>query len=108
VGESTLFDRIAQGEASKADAISRVVAGTDAEWRAAALAVIWRLALRGEPFTTDDVWGRLTGYATPEPRAMGGVIKSAQAIGMIKPTGEWVLSSRPACNRRPVRVWVKA
>ena len=65
--------------------------------------------LRDE-FTTDDVWDILDGYAmsTHERRAMGPVMKKAQKLGLVVPTGQFILSHRPVCNKRPVMVWKSA
>lgn len=58
--------------------------------------------------TTDDVWEALNkvGIASPpEPRAMGGAMRQAASRGLIAPTDQFELSKRPACHRRPVKVW---
>ncbi len=36
---------------------------------------------------------------------MGAVMKRAQKNGWIKPTGQYVMSERVQCHRRPVMVW---
>lgn len=91
-------------------AIAEAEAHADERWFAQALAVVRVLALRGEPFTTDDVWARLERMetSTHEPRAMGAVMRRAKAAGLCRPTDDYRPSVRPEHHRGPVRVWVSA
>jgi len=61
-----------------------------------------------DEFTTDDVWSYFEDnkiVLTHDGRALGGAMKRAEALGLIAPTDRFVSSDRPACHRRPVRVW---
>lgn len=65
-----------------------------------------RLA-NGGTFSTDDVWAFLGDGAESigEPRAMGAAMRMAAEEGLIEATNEFRPSDRPACHRRPVRLW---
>lgn len=79
-----------------------------AEWVSRAVDVVHTVALHRGIFTTDDVWAALaqTPLGPPrEPRAMGAVMRAAKSQGICAPTDNWFLSRRPACHRRPLRVW---
>lgn len=95
----------AAGDARRDEAIERVALPVPAqEWIDHAVGVIRVLARECDRFTTDDVWMRVD-HRPPEPRAMGAAMMAAKAAGVIAPTMEYVLSQRPDCHRRPVRVW---
>lgn len=96
------------GEELRDEAISQVESAMNRQWRNIALCAVRVLADRGDPFTTDDVWekvSRLT-ITTHEPRAMGAVMQRAAKLGLIKATDRTVQSRRPRCHARPVRVWM--
>lgn len=84
-------------------AIARVAAATPPTWAAVTRQVVLRLARSGQPFTTDDVWRRVS--HPPEPRALGAVMVALQKAGKIRPRDEWRLSERRECHARPIRVW---
>lgn len=96
------------GAAERDAGIVAAAIGADPEWARAALHAVAWVAERRERFTTDAVWGvleRFQVYPPREPRAMGPVIKRAQAEGWIDPTDEFRPSVRPVCHRQPIRVW---
>jgi hypothetical protein len=67
-------------------AIDRAEAGAGSEWMTLALAAVRRVAARGRPFSTNDVWTELgEDAATHEPRAIGAVMRRAAHAGMIQP-----------------------
>jgi hypothetical protein len=71
-----------------------------------ALLVVARVARWQATLTSDDVWSAMPeGLSTPEPRALGAVMRQGARDGLIQPTESWVLSTRAVCHRRPLRVW---
>ena len=91
----------------KEEAIARVEANANEEWKQAAYLAMYFVARQQEYLTSDDVWsGLVDGSAsTHEPRAMGAILKRAAKEGIIVATDDWRVSSRPECHGRPVRVW---
>jgi hypothetical protein len=87
------------------EAIKQVEINAAEDWLSEADAAVDILAAARISFTTDDVWQKLT-TKTHEPRAMGAVMLRAARDGLIKSTGQWAESNRPASHRRPLRVWV--
>lgn len=69
-------------------------------------AIVRHLARSGVEFTTDDVWSKMTGIFTSEPRALGAVMTRLAKAGIIEKTGIYVASSRVECHARPIPVWV--
>lgn len=98
-----------QGELYRDEAIARVERHAAPDWKAEAWDAVQVVAARAEEFTTDEVWAELAqrrnGASTHEPRAMGAIMRNAEAAGLIEPTERWRLSDRAACHRRPMRVW---
>jgi hypothetical protein len=98
-------------QVSLEDEVQRVIdsagAFADPKWYKEAEATVTLLCRRGEDFTTDDVWQLMehTGLKTPEPRAMGSIMRQLSKERLIVPTGMYRKSLRPACHRRPVAVW---
>lgn len=74
------------------------------DWRNRADVEMRRLVTRGEPFTAADLIDR-TGMP-PSPNAVGAVFHTAKRAGLIKGTGRWVKSRRPASHARDLREWV--
>jgi len=78
------------------------------KWRETALDAV-RVLIGGgfTQLTSEDIWLQLKawGVQTTEGRAMGGVLREAAALGLIKPTEAWVKSQDPIRHARPVRVW---
>lgn len=100
-----LWDR-QEGDRRKRDGIARAQQGADVEWEAAAHRAVLACCLSLPTFTTDDVWQRIPShYQTPEARAMGPIMVAARKAGHVVETPDFRLSQRPACHRRPVRVW---
>jgi len=99
-------NQLTMGELLRERAIKAVGLSNDVFMRAADKA-IRAVALNHETFTTDLVWFCLDdwGYSTEEPRALGAAMRVAQKDDIIYPTDSWELSIRPACHRRPLRVW---
>lgn len=90
-------------DAAKERGIDRAERGAGEAWMTAALAAVRRLARERVTFTTDDVW-QLVGQP-PEPRAMGAAMRAAGKLKLAEPTGNFEMSRRAACHRRPLRVW---
>lgn len=88
-------------------AIDAAGAFSNPDWYNQAEIVVQRLIHQGTYFTTDDVWELLkdSGYTTPEPRALGSVIRQFARYKQIIPTGSYRKSTRPECHRRPLAVW---
>lgn len=73
-----------------AQALDAVERGTSPAWAAQAVQAVAHLADLGRPFTSDDVWDRLTdlGVEAPaEPRALGPIVKAALREGRIRLEG---------------------
>lgn len=96
-------------EKQKDQAIRNAEMGADFEWFDEATEAVEVLIRRGEEFTSDRVWQLMkhTGLKTPEPRAMGAVIRQFVKAKKIRQVG-YRPSSRPECHRRPLAVWVSA
>lgn len=90
------------------EALTRVEANANDEWKATAVRIVTRLAESGYLFTTDDVWGMLEAadVHTHEPRALGAIMRSLAKNGKIMDAGGYRNSTRPECHQRPVKVWV--
>ena len=96
-----------EGIKARDEAIERVERGADADWYASALNAATGIALKVLEFTTDDVWLALEGVSatTPEPRAMGAVMRKLRADGVVANTYTQRVSRRPECHARPFTVW---
>jgi hypothetical protein len=98
-----------EGERRKREAIDRVETNADERWKAAAAEVVRKVALGREEFTTDRIWGVLerefSTLETPEPRAMGAVMRRAAKDGLIEKTDRHLPTARPEAHRRPIPVW---
>jgi hypothetical protein len=106
VGQIELFD--AGAGAERRDEAISAAEQSEPGFCAAAIMAVMRVAKRLPLFTTDDVWMELQsdGVGAPvEPRAMGAVMRSARMQGIAEPTDRVSSSERPACHRRPLRVW---
>lgn len=101
--QGSLFDAKASAEA-RDRAIDQVERAADPDWKATALAAVLQLARSRPELTTDDVWA-IAPCTTEEPRALGAIMRQAEALGAIKATERWIQSDRVACHRRPLRVW---
>ena len=104
----TLGERIAAGEAARDEGITRAEEHAPDVWWELAWGCVRAVAAVKAEFTTDDVWELLEAQpapAPPEPRAMGAIMRRAKRERLAEPTDRTKLSTRPACHRRPVRVW---
>ena len=89
-------------------AIAQVATNTDPTWATDIENIITRLAT--DTFTTDDIWQAATdaNLTMPhEPRALGAILHRLARRRIIVATNQYVPSLRPACHRRPIRVWRK-
>lgn len=95
------------GEANKADGMTRAWNNANTAWRDAACSIVRNLAVTCREFTSDHVWAELDalGFRTQEHRAMGAVMRAAALDGLIVKTDRVVPTNRPCANRRPVAVW---
>ena len=102
-----LFDWKTDADAAAAEAIERVGANADADWKRQARQAIRAVLLTHDEFTTDDVWDLLDreNVKTHDRRAMGAIIREFSRNGAIAATGTYVKSSRVECHSRPVAVW---
>lgn len=77
----------------------------NAEWRAMALEQVYRVALRKEEFTANDVRDLVENspLKTHDKRAMGGVMKTAQKMGWIHPSGRSIPSK--VGHLVPILIW---
>lgn len=102
-----LLDLIAATEA-RDEALRRVATNTDPTWATDIENIITRLAT--DTFTTDDIWQAATDANLDmphEPRALGAILHRLARRRIIVATNQYVPSLRPACHRRPIRVWRK-
>lgn len=78
----------------------------------AMLVAIRSVARRMPKFTTDDIWRHLAAHnlsaftAIGDRRRLGGLMLSAERLGLCKPIEEWRTSTSSVCHSRPKRVWV--
>lgn len=95
------------GEALKQEGMANVEEGAGAEFRDLALDAVFRVASFRKEFVSDDVWVALDGQAAgrADNRALGPVMRRAQGLGWIAPTGMFVLTAQARRHRSPVRVW---
>lgn len=90
------------------EAMDRVEAHADEDWKAMAMQAVQELARYPAPFTTDAVWALLRHWeVTPphEPRAMGPIMMKAVRLGLIVPTGEYKQSTSVVNHARNLRVY---
>ena len=92
-----------------AEAVEASWAAADAEWKAIALQTVYDLARRRRTFIAEEVSEVMATthphVRTREPRALGAVMRRAQADGIIEATGNYVTTRRSTRNASPVRVW---
>ena len=103
--QGELFD-FDEGGRRKEDALARVTAGANSDWKSAAFEAVRKTAENFETFIVDDVWGHIEpGHATRDNRAMGPVMLRAQAAKIIASTDFFSRSRRVTCHQSPRRVW---
>jgi hypothetical protein len=98
--------------AAREEGIATADAHADYQWKADMTDIIEHVARSFESFTTDDVWNVWSMWykkgetiPTHDHRALGGLMRQAQAYDWIIPSDEWRLSKQVSCHRRPKRVW---
>lgn len=97
-----------QATIARDEAIERGWQNASEKFRGYALQAIVVLSETEDEFTTDDVWeyfGDNEITVAHDGRALGGAMRRAEGLGLIRPTDRFVSSDRVACHRRPVRVW---
>lgn len=89
------------------EAIQRVNAHADPDWKDTAYATGYRIASCQESLLSEDIWQALSdqGVHTHEPRAMGAVMRRLHADKVIQPTDQFVKSPSPLGHGRPSRIW---
>jgi len=94
------------GETLRDVGIERVLnAPSQEQWRQAAY--LWLACLPdGQRVTSTDLIDAIG--MPPSPNAVGAVIRSAATRGYLRPTDDYVNSTRPSCHAAIVRVWVAA
>jgi len=95
------------GQQRRDDAVAGV-GKSNKEFVMAGIEAARRVAKRMTTFTADDLWMDLylNGVQPPvEPRALGAVMTAVEREHIGEPTRDFKLSVRPACHRRPLRVW---
>ena len=106
--EQTSFFDAPRGRLLRERAIEVVEQNADEEFRHGAIELLYSLSRSHRELTSDDLWGQLHLHGIPrprEPRAMGAIMREGVRRGWIQPTDKHILSKRPACHRRPLRVW---
>lgn len=90
--------------AARDRAIEKADRGASPLWVEEALTAVKALA-RVEPvLTSEDVADQLE-LSTPEPRALGAIMLTAQANGWIAPTERWTPARHAKAHKRPMREW---
>jgi len=94
-------------QAAKAEALERVEANANSEWKEAALKSIHYRARHFALVTANDVFDDLEhlGLFTHENRALGAVFQKAARNGWIVKTDRTVASTRKTRHAGDVRVW---
>jgi len=102
-----LFD-VVNGVRRRDSALDRVERNADEVWREAALHAIRACAHRYDFFTTDqveEVMERLNVPKTHDLRALGSLMRRAQAMKIAFPTNSIETSKLAKNHRRPKRIW---
>jgi membrane protein involved in colicin uptake len=88
-------------------AVARVGQAANQAWKDACYEAIKEACRRWDTFTSEDVNDILDELEvhTHEPRAMGAMMRKAQADGYCQPTSEFVPSHRTTSNSYTKRVW---
>ncbi len=83
---------------------------TNSNWKAAAWTILLKVCRTHQRFTTDNIWkacGKANIDPPPEPKVMGHIMADGRRAGWCRPTEEpRFYSTRSACNRRPLTVWI--
>ncbi len=97
--------------AARDEAKGRVERNANDQWKHTAEAAVIHVARMRQTFTADDVWSHLTKHTrceTHEPSALGAVFNKLRRQGVIRHTGEFVISRRQTRHAAPIRVWTAA
>lgn len=87
------------------DALQRVEAHADIDWKDAAAVALRDLAATGREFTADDVRDAIPAHITThEMRALGPVMKAGMRDGLIAAVG-YTTKGRAEAHGRPRRVY---
>lgn len=97
----TLFD---YPRDAKEVGISRAWAGTDDEWKLAAMDAARELCRTRAEFTTDDLPAEIRN-GVREPRALGALMTNARRAGLCEVTERMRVSTSDVCHRRRKAVW---
>jgi hypothetical protein len=77
----------------------------DQEWCETAYGLVYALAKKGEPFTSEDVTDELgPPPGGSDPRALGGILRAAREAKLIMATG-WTSARRKSRHKAPIRIW---
>jgi hypothetical protein len=90
--------------------ITRVDQAAKEAWKHDCMEAIKEACRRWEAFTSEDVADILDEQyhtTTHEPRAMGAMMKKAQAAGYCEPTNQFIPSHRTTSNSYSKRVWAR-
>lgn len=103
----TLFDPPTEptGPQLRDQAIAEAEDQAMPDWLAEVTRILNQLIHDGDEFTTDDIWAKLPAeLTTHEPRALGGLLKSAATTGRIHKVG-YRPTTRPEAHARPIPIW---
>ena len=97
----------AAGHAAAIKGMNKAYRGASQDWKNRAATALAQVISTNTEFTTDKVWAADPSLddGVTENRAMGGVVTSAKAKGLIKATSRTEPSSRTVSHARPLRVW---
>lgn len=87
------------------EAIASVYQNTSVHWKDKANAAVFYLCRNRETFTADDVLEMVKDEPCHDLRALGAVMRNAQAEGLCRSTGRYVQSRLPQRHKRPVVIW---
>lgn len=89
-----------------------ITAEERAAWLRAAHEAVQVVSKTLPQFTSDDIHQYIRKHAPEarihDARSLGTILREAYREGLIIPTGEFQMSSRPSAHRNPKRVWVAA
>lgn len=94
-------------KAERDEGMRRAELGANSEWKHRVTAVIYRICLHNDLFTSDDIVEELDKFneRTPDMRALGPMITKASRIGYCQPTDRVIPSRNRRYHARPIRVW---
>jgi hypothetical protein len=95
------------GRVARDEAVRAVKDHADGRWFAASVRVVRELAGRQATITADEVLAvvEADGWSTNDNRAMGGVMKHCQSLGLIAITDQFEPSANKRKHASPTRVW---